>query len=57
MAHLASQPRLAAARLTMDLVLPTEKAGPHALLDPQRCVHWLRRLYEKAIGDSRMDPC
>ncbi len=44
------QPMLAAARLAMDLALPTEHAGPHALLDPQRCVHWLRRLYEKAIG-------
>ena len=44
------QPMLAAARLAMDLALPTEDAGPHGLLDPQRCVHWLRRLYEKAIG-------
>jgi 5-methylcytosine-specific restriction enzyme subunit McrC len=46
----ADQPMLAAARLAMDLALPTEEAGPNALLDPQRCVHWLRRLYEKAIG-------
>ncbi|MBM5822431.1 MAG: 5-methylcytosine-specific restriction endonuclease system specificity protein McrC [Cyanobacteria bacterium K_Offshore_surface_m2_011] len=46
----ADQPMLAAARLAMDLALPTEAAGPHALLDPGRCVHWLRRLYEKAIG-------
>ena len=46
----ADQPMLAAARLAMDLTLPTEEAGPHALLDPQRCEHWLRRLYEKAIG-------
>ena len=46
----ADQPMLAAARLAMDLALPTEEAGPHALLDPQRCAHWLRRLYEKAIG-------
>jgi 5-methylcytosine-specific restriction enzyme subunit McrC len=44
------QPMMAAARLAMDLALPTEEAGPHTLLDPQRCVHWLRRLYEKAIG-------
>lgn len=44
------QPMLAAARLAMDLAFPTEEAGPLALLDPQRCVHWLRRLYEKAIG-------
>ncbi len=51
------QPMLAAARVATVLVLPTEKAGPHALLDPQRCVHWLRRLDEKAIGGSRMDPC
>jgi 5-methylcytosine-specific restriction enzyme subunit McrC len=46
----ADQAMLTAARLAMDLALPTEEAGPHALLDPQRCVHWLRRLYEKAIG-------
>jgi hypothetical protein len=32
------------------LALPTEEAGPNAVLDPQRCVHWLRSLYEKAIG-------
>jgi 5-methylcytosine-specific restriction enzyme subunit McrC len=44
------QPKLAAVRLAMDLALPTEEAGPHALLDSQRCVHLLRRLYEKAIG-------
>jgi 5-methylcytosine-specific restriction enzyme subunit McrC len=44
------QQMLAAARLAMDLALPTEESGHHALLDPQRCVHWLRRLYEKAIG-------
>ena len=41
---------LAAARLAMDLSLPTEEAGPNALIDPCRCEHWLRRLYEKAIG-------
>lgn len=46
----ADQPMLAAARLAMDLLLPAEEAGPNALLDPRRCVHWLRRLYEKAIG-------
>ena len=46
----ADQTMLAAARLAMDLALPAEEAGPHAVLDPQRCVHWLRSLYEKAIG-------
>jgi 5-methylcytosine-specific restriction enzyme subunit McrC len=46
----ADEPMLAAARLAMDLALPAEEAGPHALLDPQRSVHWLRTLYEKAIG-------
>ena len=46
----ADQPMLAAARLAMDLALPTEEAGPNALLDPKRCEHWLRRLFEKAIG-------
>jgi hypothetical protein len=37
---------LAAARLAMDLALPAEEANANALLDPQRCVHWLRRLYK-----------
>jgi len=46
----ADQVMLAAARLAMDLALPAEEAGPNALLDPQRCVRWLRTLYEKAIG-------
>jgi len=46
----ADQPMVTAARLAMDLALPSEEAGPNALLDPERCVHWLRRLYEKAIG-------
>lgn len=56
----ADQPMLAAARLAMDLALPTEEAGPNALIDPERCVHWMRRLYEKAIGGfyrlSRVKP-
>jgi 5-methylcytosine-specific restriction enzyme subunit McrC len=34
----------------MDLALPAEEAGPNAVLDPQRCVRWLRTLYERAIG-------
>ncbi len=46
----ADQSMLAAARLAMDLALPAEEAGPNALIDPERCEHWLRRLYEKAIG-------
>jgi 5-methylcytosine-specific restriction enzyme subunit McrC len=46
----ADQAMLAAARLAMDLALPAEEAGPNALLDPQRCVRWLRTLYERAIG-------
>jgi 5-methylcytosine-specific restriction enzyme subunit McrC len=55
----ADQPMLAAARLAMDLALPTEEAGPNALLDPKRCEHWLRRLFEKAIGGFyrlKLDP-
>jgi 5-methylcytosine-specific restriction enzyme subunit McrC len=46
----ADQVMLAAARLAMDLALPAEEAGPNAVLDPQRCVRWLRTLYERAIG-------
>lgn len=46
----ADGPMLAAARLAMDLALPAEEAGLNAMLDPQRSVHWIRTLYEKAIG-------
>ena len=41
---------LAAARLAFDLALPTEVAGPKALLAPDRDVRWLRRLFEKAVA-------
>jgi 5-methylcytosine-specific restriction enzyme subunit McrC len=44
------QAMVSAARLAMEMLLPTEEAGPNLLLDPDRCVQWLRRLYEKAIG-------
>lgn len=41
---------LAAAQLAFDLDLPTEDQGDTALLMPDRDVHWVRRLYEKAVG-------
>ena len=46
----ADKSMVAAAKLAMDLALPTEEDGPYSILDPQRCEHWLRRLFEKAIG-------
>ena len=46
----ADKSMIAAAKLAMDLALPTEQDGPYSILDPQRCEHWLRRLFEKAIG-------
>jgi len=40
-----------AARLAFDLLLPTETMGSRAMHVPVRDnVHWLRRLYEKAVG-------
>lgn len=41
---------VAAARLAFDLLLPTELSGGRAMTSPLRDSHWLRRLYERAIG-------
>ena len=41
---------LALARLAFDLALPTEEAGATAFTEPGREEHWVRRLFEKAIG-------
>jgi 5-methylcytosine-specific restriction enzyme subunit McrC len=41
---------LAAAQLAFDLALPTEDCGDRSLMTPDRDIHWVRRLYEKAIG-------
>lgn len=41
---------VAAARLAFDLALPTEAAGASALPRPGRDEHWVRRLFERALG-------
>lgn len=41
---------LAAAKLAMDLVLPTERAGARPLPMPEREEQWARRLFERAVG-------
>lgn len=41
---------VAAARLALDLAMPTEAAGTTALALPDREVAWVRRLFEKAVG-------
>lgn len=41
---------VAAAKLAMDLALPTEAAGASLLTLPEREVTWVRRLFEKAVG-------
>ena len=46
----ADREMLAAAKLAMDLVLPTEQAGPRPLPMPDREEHWARRLFERAVG-------
>ena len=40
---------VAAARLAFELVLPTESDGQHLLAAASRNVHWLRKLFEKAV--------
>ena len=46
----ADREMLAAAKLAMDLVLPTERAGPRPLPMPDREEQWARRLFERAVG-------
>jgi 5-methylcytosine-specific restriction enzyme subunit McrC len=41
---------MALARLAFDLALPTEEAGTTAFAEPGRDEHWVRRLFEKAVG-------
>lgn len=41
---------VAAAKLALDLALPTETAGNNVLALPEREVMWVRRLFEKAVG-------
>ncbi len=41
---------LALAHLAFDLGLPTEDAGATAFTEPGRDEHWVRRLFEKAVG-------
>jgi 5-methylcytosine-specific restriction enzyme subunit McrC len=39
-----------AAELALDLLLPTEMAGKTRMALPARDSHWIRRLFERAIG-------
>ena len=41
---------VAAAKLAMDLALPTEAAGMNVLPLPEREAGWVRRLFERAVG-------
>jgi 5-methylcytosine-specific restriction enzyme subunit McrC len=41
---------VAAARLALDLALPTEDAGSQVLPAPEREIVWVRHLYEKAVA-------
>ena len=40
---------IAVARLAFDLALPTETRGEHLLAQVDRDVHWLRKLFERAV--------
>lgn len=41
---------VAAAKLAMDMMLPTESSGLNLLPLPEREAAWIRRLFERAIG-------
>ncbi|MYC64263.1 MAG: 5-methylcytosine-specific restriction endonuclease system specificity protein McrC [Caldilineaceae bacterium SB0661_bin_34] len=41
---------MAAARLALDLALPTEQEGIHSLPVPDREAHWARQLFERAVA-------
>ena len=41
---------ISAARLLFDMALPTESSGAHALPLPDREAHWVRQLFERAVG-------
>lgn len=43
-------PMIAAARLALEMAIPTESAGAHALPIPSREEVWVRRLFERAVG-------
>jgi 5-methylcytosine-specific restriction enzyme subunit McrC len=44
------QQMLAAAQLAFDLALPTEAAGDKPIVNPEREIRWLRKLFEKAVA-------
>ena len=44
------QRMLTAAMLVFQLAIPTEQVGPHLFSRLSRDSHWLRRLFEKAVG-------
>ena len=44
------QMMVTAAHLAFNLALPTEVVGKHFMVLPDREIHWVRRLYEKAIA-------
>lgn len=41
---------VAAAKLIIDIAIPTEQLGDNVLLSPEREEHWVRMLFEKAVG-------
>lgn len=41
---------VAAAKLAVDLAMPTESLGSHQMVLPDREGHWVRKLFEKAVG-------
>ena len=47
---IADRPMVAAARLALNLALPTEFSGKHHLSLPDREITWIRKLYEKGIA-------
>ena len=43
-------PMVTAARLALELALPTEDSGASLLPSPEREIHWVRRLFERGVA-------
>lgn len=47
---MADRQMVSLAKLAFDLALPTEESGSRHLATPDREEHWLRKLFERAVG-------
>lgn len=47
---------VAAAKLALDLAMPTESVGSHQMVLPDREGTWVRKLFEKTVGGGEHGP-